>query len=141
MEEKIKPINNLHRAIKNHVFGKEKEFFIATQIGFEQACFNEFTNFFEDAKILEGGIEFKGKFTDCYFLNLHSRIASKILMRIDKFKASNFNSLEKKISKINWEVLINKYSDILINITSKKSRLYHKDAIEESIKKLQNKVL
>ena len=81
-----------------------------------------------------GGIEFEGRLKDCYIANLHLRIANRVLMRIAGFKASNFSRLEKKLSLIPWEIYISHGIIPEINTSTKHSRLYHKDAIDERIK-------
>lgn len=84
---------------------------------------------------VEGGIEFRGKLDDCYKANLHLRIPTRILMRIREFRATNFRRLEKSLMIIPWELYIQKNISPVIKVTSKHSRLYHKEAIAERLLK------
>lgn len=84
-----------------------------------------------DLKITPGGIEFKAKLTDCMALNLNLRSPSRILMRISRFKADSFEHLEKKIDLIDWILYLPQNSSLKFNVTTKKSRLYHSDAIAQ----------
>jgi putative N6-adenine-specific DNA methylase len=125
----------LEKRISRHVTGRPQSFFIAVTPGLEDLCLDELKSLLPDSTFLpeKGGINFEGRLHDCYFLNLHLRTANRILMRIAEFKASNFSSLEKKLSAIPWELYLSSGAEIEISTTTKHSRLYHKDAIDEKI--------
>jgi putative N6-adenine-specific DNA methylase len=62
-------------------------------------------------------------------------------MRVGEFKATNFMQLEKKLSGFPWELYLPENSKPEISISTRQSRLYHKDAIagifsESMVKKL-----
>jgi putative N6-adenine-specific DNA methylase len=127
----------LEKRIKRHVIGRNHYFFVAVAPGLESLCLEELKSLpltTTAFSMLNGGIEFEGRLQDCYLVNLHLRIANRVLMRIDGFKASNFSRLEKKLSSIPWELYFPR--DIIpeINTSTKHSRLYHKDAIDERIR-------
>jgi len=84
--------------------------------------------------MVRGGIEFNGRLNDCYIANLHLRIANRVLMRIAGFKASNFSRLEKNLSLLPWELYLPHGMIPEISTSTKHSRLYHKEAIDERIK-------
>jgi putative N6-adenine-specific DNA methylase len=127
----------LQKRIKRHIIGRTHSFFVAVTPGLEALCLEELrslplsANAFSMAK---GGIEFEGRLQDCYIANLHLRIANRVLMRIAGFKASNFSRLEKKLSSVPWEIYLSYGTIPEINTTTKHSRLYHKDAIDERIR-------
>ena len=52
-------------------------------------------------------------------------------MRIAAFKAENFPTLEKKIKQIDWELFLPGNTELKLQVTAHKSRLYHSGAIEE----------
>lgn len=126
----------LEKRIKRHVTGRTHSFFIAVTPGLEALCLEELqslslsTSAFSPEK---GGIGFEGKLHDCYLLNLHLRTANRVLMRIEGFKASNFTSLEKKLSSVSWELFLTRGAIPAISTSTKHSRLYHKDAIDERV--------
>ncbi|MBC2717154.1 MAG: hypothetical protein HF978_17755 [Desulfobacteraceae bacterium] len=135
---------NIEKRIKRYVLGKTRSFFVSTLPGIEQLCFDELTRIglaMADTKISKGGIAFSGRVHDCYLANLKLRTANRILMRLTTFTASNFRQLEKKLSDLPWELYLHKDADCTLNITSKRSRLIHTNAIAERFKNsLENRL-
>ena len=126
----------LQKRIKRHIIGPDHLFFIATEPHLNQICLDELKSILPDIKeaiTVNGGVEFTGRLTDCYLANLKLRTANRILMRISDFKASNFSQLEKKINLIPWELYLSPRSTIQVNVTTQKSRLYHKEAVKEHV--------
>ncbi len=126
------------KRVKRHVLGPMQSFFAATSPGLEKLCFDELSALplsKNDAKIVKGGVEFKGRVHDCYLANLNLKTANRILMRIANFPASNFVKLEKKAFAIPWELFL--YQGILpeVKVTSRHSRLFHKGAVSDRIEK------
>jgi putative N6-adenine-specific DNA methylase len=128
------PLTAFEKRIKRNITGREQEFFIVTAPGLEQLCYNELLQLplsSRKAAVVEGGIEFSGRLHDCYLANLHLRLANRIIMRIGSFKASNFQRLGKKMSGIPWELYLHRNCALTVSVTSRHSRLYHKDAVSE----------
>lgn len=126
------PDSSLSKRIKRHVTGRQRTYFAATAPGFEALCHQELSALglsIENIAVVEGGVEFKGQLQDCYRANLHLRTASRILLRIDRFKASDFRQLEKKVAGIPWELYLPPKMLPDIHVTTKHCRLYHTDAI------------
>ncbi len=126
----------LSKRIKRHVVGRRRTYFVATAPGFEALCHRELSDLglsIENPSVVEGGVEFSGQLQDCYQANLHLRTASRILLRIDKFKASGFRQLEKKVAGIPWEIYLAPAVLPNIHVTTKHCRLYHTDAIGQRI--------
>jgi len=122
----------LSKRIKRHVIGRQRTYFAATAPGFEELCYRELLNLglsVENTSVVEGGAEFKGQLLDCYQANLHLRTASRVLLRIDAFKASGFTQLEKKIAGIPWELYLPAAVLPNIHVTTRHCRLYHSDAV------------
>lgn len=89
----------------------------------------------DSLEVTQGGIEFKGRLTQCLALNLNLRSPSRILMRIDTFKTDAFALLEKKIAAIDWDLYLPKACALKFSVTARKSRLYHSDAIAQRCEK------
>jgi len=126
----------LLKRIKRHVTGPEHLFFASTPPGFEELCKDELMKLLDNRdaiKVLEGGVEFRGKLTDCYLANLHLRSCNRVLFRIGEFTASNFRRLEKNLMDIPWELYIKAESKPAVTVTARHSRLYHSDAIAERV--------
>jgi len=122
----------LSKRIKRHVIGRQRTYFAATAPGFEELCYRELLNLglsVENTSVVEGGAEFKGQLLDCYQANLHLRTASRVLLRIDAFKAPGFTQLEKKIAGIPWELYLPAAVLPNIHVTTRHCRLYHSDAV------------
>jgi putative N6-adenine-specific DNA methylase len=111
-----------------------RTYFVATAPGFEDICFRELSALslsIKDLIPVKGGVEFKGRLQDCLQANLMLRTASRILMRIDQFKATSFRQLGKKTETIPWELYLPIKSLPEIHVTTSRCRLYHKDGIRE----------
>jgi putative N6-adenine-specific DNA methylase len=68
-----------------------------------------------------------------YAANLHLAIASRVTVRIGKFHAAEFWELEKRAERLAWHAWIPKGSEVAFRVTSRKSKLYHNDAIAERL--------
>lgn len=78
-----------------------------------------------------GGVGFAGGLKDMRRVNLWSRIANRILVRIDEFHASSFYELERRAKQIDWTRFVKQGQPIRFRVTCRKSRLYHSDAVAE----------
>ena len=141
-------ITAIEKRIKRNIIAKPQTFFIATTPGFNKLCYNELKvlNFLSnqnlaniiktDIKIEQptiGGIEFNGYLHDFYYICMNLRTANRILMRLMRFKASNFRTLAKQISSFPWELYIYENCIPSVHVTAKHSRLYHTKAISELV--------
>lgn len=78
-----------------------------------------------------GGVAFPGGLKDMRRVNLWSRIANRVLVRIDEFHASSFYELERRAKQIDWTRFVKQDQPIRFRVTCRKSRLYHSDAVAE----------
>ncbi|CCK78913.1 THUMP domain-containing class I SAM-dependent RNA methyltransferase [Desulfobacula toluolica] len=139
----MKP-SSYEKRVKRRIIGRDHSFFVSCSPGLKQVCLNEMqgqisnlSSFPEDnISVIQGGIEFIGKLNSCVLLNLNLRSPSKILMRINSFKADSFKKLEKKINAIDWILYLPKNCHLKFNVTARKSRLYHSDAIAQRCEKI-----
>lgn len=95
------------------------------------------------ARVIEGGggIEFRASQAELYRVNLHSRVASRVLVRIAEFPATSFAELERRLKRVNWERWIAKGAASRISVTCRKSKLYHSDAVAERVSGVLDKVV
>ena len=131
--------SSFEKRVKRRIIGREHRFFAVCSPGLKTICRNEMlaSGFPEDnIRVIQGGIEFKSKPETCMQFNLNLRSPLKILMRINQFKADSFRKLEKKIDAIDWILYLPQNSSPNFNVTSKKSRLYHSDAIAQRCEKI-----
>ena len=85
-------------------------------------------------RALAGGIEVDGDAPEAMRLNLHSRTASRVLLRMgEPFRASAFPELVRKASELPWERFVRRGARASFRVTCRKSRLYHSDAVAERL--------
>ena len=84
-------------------------------------------------KGVAGGVEFRGSREDLWRANLWSRIANRIVVRVDEFHASSFHELERRAKKIEWSSYLAEGKRVRFRVTSRKSKLYHSDAVAERL--------
>ncbi|HEU5359451.1 MAG TPA: class I SAM-dependent RNA methyltransferase [Gemmatimonadales bacterium] len=80
-----------------------------------------------------GGVAFSATPVQLYAANLHSRTASRIIVRVVEFSARTFFELERHAKKVPWERFAAPGSAVSFRVTSRKSKLYHQGAIEERL--------
>jgi putative N6-adenine-specific DNA methylase len=68
-------------------------------------------------------------------VNLHLRSASRILVRLARFRALTFAELERRAKRIPWEKVLGEGQQVALRVTCRKSRLYHSDAVAERIER------
>ncbi len=130
----LAPPSAFDKRVKRRISARIHEFFAVCPPGLKTVCTDELTQLHPDIKEIQpmtGGVAFKTKLPMACLANLSLGSPSKILMRIDSFKAENFTTLEKKIKKIDWELFLPGNTNLDIQVTAHKSRLYHSGAIEE----------
>lgn len=88
---------------------------------------------FADANASVGGVHFNCNAEGLARANLHSRLASRIVVRLSQFKALAFHELERAARRIEWNRMLAANSAYRLRVTAKKSRLYHSDAIAQRV--------
>ncbi|MDD2389079.1 MAG: hypothetical protein PHP23_05015 [Desulfobacterales bacterium] len=124
------------KRIKRHVTGRAHSFFAVTSPGLEDVCFRELMALplsGKEAAVVKGGVEFDGRLFDCWLANLYLRTATRVLMRLDQFKASNFRQLSRHVSDFPWELFLFSDAGLNLRVSVKHSRLYHTEAICECL--------
>jgi putative N6-adenine-specific DNA methylase len=79
------------------------------------------------------GVAFECDLRDLARANVHLRTASRVLVRVDEFRAATFHELEKRVARVEWGRWIAPGRDVTIRVTCRKSRLYHSGAVAERI--------
>lgn len=126
------------KRLKRRVTAHRWDFFAVTTPGLETWCRRELEALpaeIGSLKIVVGGVRFRGRLHDGYTANLNLRTATRILMRIAHFRASNFRRLQKEIAAIDWELFLPAGCALDIRAASRHSRLYHREAVTEVVRK------
>lgn len=108
--------------------------FIVCPPGSESTLINEIQNskFLKISKstlqkgVVEGGIELMSTPEELYLANLTLQVASRVLVRIGKFKATNFSQLVLNCRQLPWNDYLKSGSKLALRVTCKESKLFHR---------------
>lgn len=101
--------------------------------GLEPLVARELTALGETPRIDDGGVSWSGDARSMMRANLWLRTASRVLVRVARFRATEFYELEKRAKKIPWGEFVPFGHTVEFRVTARKSRLYHSDAIAERL--------
>ena len=87
----------------------------------------------EDPRVVEGGVEFGGALGGGMTANLHSRIATRILLRMGEVKARDFAPLRRSLAKLPWQNYVPRDRGLRIDVSTGHCRLYHTGALAETV--------
>jgi putative N6-adenine-specific DNA methylase len=128
---------NLEKQLKRHIIGPRHTFFASVIPRFEGVCRQELERLSDTIEIVEqlnGGIVFSGRLVDLYRANLHLRTAGRILMRLTRFKATNFRALARRVGAMSWHLYLRQGSLPQVKVASHHSRLYHTKAVAQRLR-------
>jgi len=86
-----------------------------------------------DAAAEAGGVAFAATRQELYRANLWLRTASRVIVRAAEFRARTFFELERQGARVPWEQFVGQEVGVRFRVTSRKSRLYHTDAVAERL--------
>jgi len=79
------------------------------------------------------GVSFDATAEQLFTINLWSRLASRVLVRLAEFEARDFATLEKMAVRVPWHLVLSPGAAVRLRVTCRKSRLYHSDAVAERV--------
>lgn len=79
------------------------------------------------------GVAFATELAGVARANLELRTASRVLVRVDEFRAATFHELEKRTARIDWSRWLAPGRDVSLRVTCRKSRLYHSGAVAQRV--------
>lgn len=88
---------------------------------------------FSVGEVEGAGVAFETDARGLCLANVHVRTVSRILVRVDEFRAATFHELEKRSARIDWGAWIAPGRDVSLRVTCRKSRLYHSGAVAERV--------
>lgn len=80
-----------------------------------------------------GGVAFESGIETLYDASLRLRAASRLLVRIARFRARTFWELERHASRVDWDRWLGPGPTVELRVSSTKSKLYHEGAIAERL--------
>jgi len=118
---------------------KPFEIFCACPPGLEHYLHTEaLEEGFKGAEIAAGGITFMGLWPNVMRANLKLRGASRVLARFASFRSFNLSQLEKQTRTLEWSTLLLANTPFRVDVTTRKSKIYHAGAAKERIEKAIN---
>ncbi|MEM9839223.1 MAG: class I SAM-dependent RNA methyltransferase [Pseudomonadota bacterium] len=85
------------------------------------------------AEATAGGVRWQGTWADVWRANLLLRGASRVLIRLGRFRAQHLKELEAKARELPLEMIIDHGTGLTVDATCKKSKIYHSGAAEERL--------
>ncbi len=79
------------------------------------------------------GVAFEASPNELFRVNCWSRLATRIVIRLDQFEARDFATLEKRSQRVKWHEVLAPGVTAELSVTCRKSRLYHSDAVAERV--------
>ncbi len=115
--------------------GSIYRFFAVAPPGLEPLVAWELAQLGARAQAQAGGVSFRGDLRLLYKANLWLRVASHVLVRVAEFRAFHLRELVERVARYPWEIYIPQGCGVKIRVTCVRSRLYHRGAVEERVKK------
>lgn len=81
----------------------------------------------------KGGVTIVGTWQDVWRANLEVRGATRILVRIGSFRANHLSLLDKRSRQFPWAEHLRKDVPLRVDVTCRKSRIYHSKAAAQRI--------
>jgi len=110
------------------------EIFLVTVPGLEPALKSEAVEKgFKKPVSAKGGVTVKGSWLDVWRANLDLRGASKVLVRLGAFRAMHLAQLDKRARRFPWQETLRNDIPVRVEVTCKKSKIYHQGAAKQRI--------
>ncbi len=84
----------------------------------------------------KGGVSFRASTRQLYAANLWLRSATRVVVRIERFRATSFSELESSLRSVPWSAWVPRRAPVRVRVASHGSKLYHTDAIEERVRRV-----
>ena len=114
--------------------------FAVTPPGAEELCVSELNSLGIEARAQTGGVAFAAIARDLYRINLWSRVASRVLVRLGEFKCRDFPTLYKQLLKLPWGRFVRPGQVCGVRVSCQTSRINHSGRIAETVLSALNKV-
>lgn len=110
------------------------EIFLAAPPGLESVLADEAHEMgFGPVTVLPGGVSIMGQWPDVWRANLVLRGAGRVLARIGAFRAFHLAQLDKRARKFDWAAHLRPDVPLRVDVTCRKSKIYHAGAATERI--------
>ncbi len=86
----------------------------------------------------KGGVNFTCSARQLYAINVWLRTATRVLVRVARFDAYNWDEMTSGLDMVDWDAYLTKRQAVRLRVSSSSSRLYHTDGIAERVAKHLN---
>jgi putative N6-adenine-specific DNA methylase len=108
--------------------------FVVSAPGLEQLVLSEARRLgVRPARAVTGGVECNVTWAQLWALNLRSRLASRVLVRVAQFHADGFHSLQTGVRAVDWSAWLAGGGVTVSASCDKGSKLYHSGAVAERV--------
>jgi len=110
------------------------EILVVTAPGLETALKAELIEKgFLNTQTVLGGVTVTGGWLDVWRANLQVRGASRVLARLDQFRAVHLSQLDKRARKVDWAAILRPDVPVWVEASCKGSKIYHSGAAAQRI--------
>jgi putative N6-adenine-specific DNA methylase len=114
--------------------GVEFEIFLVASPGTEAGLYAEAQNLnFAAPVLVTGGVLVRGGWSEVWRANLELRGVTRVLARVGAFHAGHLAQLDKLARKFPWGQFLRADVPVQVEVTCKKSRIYHAGAAKQRI--------
>ncbi|MGB8859567.1 MAG: hypothetical protein WCC60_09935 [Ilumatobacteraceae bacterium] len=85
------------------------------------------------ARAVRGGVECNITWPQLWAINLRSRVATRVVVRVARFRSDGFHSLQVGLRAIDWAQWLPEGGVTVAATCDKESKLYHSGAVEERV--------
>jgi putative N6-adenine-specific DNA methylase len=115
--------------------------FAITPPGAEYLCAKELETLGIKGEVQPGGVAFCAMLRDLYRVNLWSRVASRVLVRLAKFRCRDFPELYRQALRLPWGRYLRAGQPFQVRVSSRASRLNHSGRVSDSLRAAIEKAL
>lgn len=102
--------------------------------GLEATCARELAGLgLADLDVVPGGVGFSGRLADLYRANLQLRTASRMVVRLARFRSRDFPELYRAAARLPWGKFIRPETAVHWRVTCRNSRLIHSGRVAETL--------
>lgn len=113
---------------------RSEELYAIVAPGLESACAGELAGLEIDGVAVQaGGVSFRGRLADLYRVSLHTRLASRVVVRFARFRSRDFPELYRQGCRLPWGRFVRPGTPLAFRVTCRNSRLMHSDRVADTL--------
>lgn len=113
---------------------RQENFFAVVAPGLEPVCVAELTELgFTGLEMVVGGVAFRGRLGDLYRANLWLSTASRVVVRLARFRCRDFPDLYRAAVRLPWGRFLRPGTLCDYRVTCRRSRLLHSERVAETL--------